>query len=562
MNSFGGKTGFQRNFFIFTNEDAGFEAGQKPSGHVKTEVRDGRGKLQVAVHNLRPGNGRFDYILYLIKADGDSAESVKAGMMPLKTNRAEMEWVFDPRNVGRSGFPIEDFNVIAVLAEYKDRQGGSILCPLAAYRSDHVDWRGSLKAALQNKSTVSAQKPKPVLSPPPVPSPPPDPAGKEAVPKMIEEGAAEENIFENEADSPDDSDMLNTAYEPGLNDQAPVAFGKPQMYEQQMTPDVNMPQMPMNANMPQTPMNANMSQTPMKQQYPTYQMPPYMDSAEIPLMQYITGNDLIPEQIPEQNYNPEPTPGQIPEQVYKPEPVPEQIQQISQEQIQQMSTEQVQEQYPTLTEISGKLQQKEEMPEQPPQSQSPAQQDFVYPGDLNNINTKCVYLNGNMCGAFINNGNSAVNPCSSCRIQKPQAQTRQTGGIERLRYELDASFEQSDPFRSRRSDYTWWKVTNPVNLNNILYQNNVRSPLLFNPAVMMAHYKYRHLIIGIFTHRNGQKYVVCGVPGMHLVDRKPFGELSKWVQAEGNRSRYGSFGYWLVYINPDDGKILNLSQEH
>ena len=80
---------------------------------------------------------------------------------------------------------------------------------------------------------------------------------------------------------------------------------------------------------------------------------------------------------------------------------------------------------------------------------------------------------------------------------------------------------------------------------------------MFNPAVMMAHYKYRHLIIGIFTHSDGREYVVCGVPGMYMVDRKPFGELSTWVQAGSGRANYGAFGYWLVYINPEDGKIMN-----
>lgn len=133
------------------------------------------------------------------------------------------------------------------------------------------------------------------------------------------------------------------------------------------------------------------------------------------------------------------------------------------------------------------------------------------------------------------------------------------GNVTLLKDEFDRYFELSDPFHSRRSDYLWWRVTNPVNLNNLLYQCDIRSPLLFNPVVMMAHYKYGHLIIGIFQHKETQKqYVVCGVPSMNMVDGKPFGEMSRWVQAEGSRPRYGAFGYWLVYINPDDGKILSI----
>ena len=193
-----------------------------------------------------------------------------------------------------------------------------------------------------------------------------------------------------------------------------------------------------------------------------------------------------------------------------------------------------------------------------------SQQDSQYMGTTGQIDTSCVYLNGNICGAFVNNGAGPVNPCTACHLHngRPQYTEPPVGDVSQLREELDRYFEQCDPFHSNRSDYMWWRVSNPVNLNNILYQCNIRSPLLFNPAVMMAHYKYKHLIVGIFLHRaKEKKYIVCGVPGMNMVDRKPFGEMSRWVQAEGNRPRYGAFGYWLVYIDPDGGKILNMSQE-
>ncbi len=180
----------------------------------------------------------------------------------------------------------------------------------------------------------------------------------------------------------------------------------------------------------------------------------------------------------------------------------------------------------------------------------------------NTIDTTCIYLNGNMCGALIQAEAGEANPCGTCQIRcgGQPSNVRLPVDMAQLKITLDSNFEQSDPFHSNRSDYVWWKVTNPVNLNNILYLNGIRSPLLFNPAVMIAHYKYRHFIIGIFMHMDGRKYVVCGVPGMHMVDRKPFGELGTWVQTEGKRLRYGAFGYWLVYISPEDGKMLNLNQ--
>jgi hypothetical protein len=173
------------------------------------------------------------------------------------------------------------------------------------------------------------------------------------------------------------------------------------------------------------------------------------------------------------------------------------------------------------------------------------------------INTGCVYLNGNLCDALVND-RSSPDPCGSCRINRGEAseKAQKPGNIDGLQQELDKNFEVFDPFHSGRSDYKWWKVTNPVNLNNILYQNNIRSPLMFNPAVMLAHYRYKHLIVGIFRHKNGRQYVVCGVPGKYMADPIPFGEMNKWAQAQGTRLRYGAFGYWLIYIDPDNGRIL------
>jgi len=30
------------------------------------------------------------------------------------------------------------------------------------------------------------------------------------------------------------------------------------------------------------------------------------------------------------------------------------------------------------------------------------------------------------------------------------------------------------------------------------------------------------------------------------------------AQVDGNVPKYGAFGYWLVYINPNTGEILNV----
>ena len=158
---------------------------------------------------------------------------------------------------------------------------------------------------------------------------------------------------------------------------------------------------------------------------------------------------------------------------------------------------------------------------------------------------------------------NAAGPCENCamnNVHNTKGESPKEGDTQELRQYFDKYFEVYDPFRSKRKDYKWWKVGSPVQLNNIMYQCNIKTPLLFNPAVMMAHFKYRHLIVGIYTDQvQKREYVVCGVPGIHRVDDKPFGDLCRWVQVEGNRPRYGAFGYWLVYVDGKSGKLLNIN---
>ncbi len=427
------RTGFQRSYLIFANEDAGYEAGQKPSGHVKLEVRDGRGKLHASVQNLKPGNGRYEYKLYLLRSGRDGVTTVCAGQLVPELNKAELEWGFDPRNVGSYGCSIEEFSSLAILVEYLDRPIDAIICPLAAYRGKKLEWRSGLRTAMFKKKTELLQ--------------------------------IKETMDDNCADN----------IEPLYNKEIIKETADAQQ-PQQGQPYAQQPQ----------------------------QRQPYAQQ---------------PQQG--QPYAQQPQQGQP----YAQQP-----------------------------------QQGQPYAQQPQQGQPYAQ----HQNNLGQIDTSCIYLNGNICGAFVNSGTSSVNPCNTCRMHSADAPASAppVGDVALLKIELDRYFEKSDPFNSKRSDYLWWRVNNPVNLNTLLYQCNIRSPLLFNPVVMMAHYKYRHLIIGIFQQKAEQRqYAVCGVPGMYMVDTKPFGEMSKWVQVEGNRPKYGAFGYWLVYINPDDGKILNMSRE-
>lgn len=151
--------------------------------------------------------------------------------------------------------------------------------------------------------------------------------------------------------------------------------------------------------------------------------------------------------------------------------------------------------------------------------------------------------------------------CDGCFLHDLRTTKRASeikeGDTNQLRDVFDTYFERHCPFNNRRKDYTWWKVNSPVYLNNILYQFGIKTPLLFNPKALMAHFKYRHLIVGIYQDKKTAKeYIVYGVPGAFRIDERPFGAGCRWVQVEGAQLRYGAFGYWLVYVDPETGRVL------
>ncbi len=128
-----------------------------------------------------------------------------------------------------------------------------------------------------------------------------------------------------------------------------------------------------------------------------------------------------------------------------------------------------------------------------------------------------------------------------------------------LKDELNKSFESYNPFKMKSKNFNWWKINSPGYLNNILFRNNIRTYLLFNPKVMLAHYKYRYIIFGIrLDRRSGKEYFICGIPGVYSIDENPFGSMGSWAQTEGYKPKYGAFGYWLIMIDPKTGKLIKV----
>ncbi len=468
---------FQRTFLIFENEDRGFEAGQRPSGFVRIETRGGKGKLQALARNLKGGIGNPSYKLQLINTGGKVAMPVSAGTFKAEKGRLELEWKFDPLDVAMTGINIDQFDVIAVMADYSgnssnisgyiDGNVAKLACPLAAYTGEKKDWRRKLGKIL-HPEFLSAEQ---YLS-------------TKAV-EHIEEAEQSEQMERIEPE-----DMAMDSDIPVRTEREPIAeshiFAQPEM---RMT----------------------------------------NDGVAAERQEGVAGYGDLPD--PEQE---------------------------SELELESESNGQ--------SEPAPEIEAEKKSDEETKRNEEQVRKDVI---------SACLYADSETCRAYLNN--NGINPCEICHFNSmsnlsasnqsvngepsryDSPSTVIPGDITKLKAELCNSFETSDPFKIKRSDYKWWKITDPVSLNNIMFLCNIRTALLFNPAVMMAHVRYRHLITGIYSDREKRKeYLVLGIPGMHQIDRKPFGDMSRWVQADGYRQRQGSFGYWLVYIEPETGKLMKL----
>ncbi|MCX7708876.1 MAG: hypothetical protein N2484_03405 [Clostridia bacterium] len=427
----GEKSLYRKLFFIFDQEDSGFGTGQGPSGYVKIETREGKGKLSAVVQNLKEDTKTIVYKLYVLKCKQSEVHSVPVGVIPLQKGKGELHWEFTPDNYDRLGSTIDEMNVVAVLAEYMNREQQNIICPLVAYKDKKIQWKELLKEKLYTKK--SENTPAQAVNPP-----------KTDITSKYENKI--ESLYEGKKGSVQSAPIKSTTEFVSADE----AIQNTQSYEEQ---DIDSEQEEFNEE---------------------------MDSNE---------------DVENQQVNNQEDKG------------------IRQEPFAASNSE----------------------PKQ---------------GCMMGEKHSCAYLDAA----------NGYNPCTNCFMQnahQKNAESSTIGDVDRLKKELDRCFEICDPFRSRRRDYKWWKVNSPVHLNNVLYQCNVKTPVLFNPKILMSHFKYRHLIFGIYsdTVRN-KEYVVFGVPGVYSVDERPFQDICRWAQVEGNKPRYGAFGYWLVYIDPKTGKIV------
>lgn len=534
---------YVRAFHIFKQEDLGFGNAKEPSGYVRIECKDGNGKLYAAVQDLKEDPGRVDYKLFLLQCDDTGIYPVTVGSIPVIRSKGELQWGFNSQNVASTGIDIEKFNVIAVLAEYKDRKNNDVICPLAAYKGEKARWKDKLKTVLHSLNE-SKEDMKTVLH------------------SSNESNGDMWTALHRQNESKDDmgnvlhrlngskEDMMTVLHTQGRSkeDIKTALYTSNESKEDMETvlysssgPKEHREKDDENGNKPVDVEDiCSTSEGKIKSLYHPMEENDdakiFADSLKIDIGDTINKEDKVENAVAQEHKQ-------------------------NEVEIEEFETKKEKGREKKVDENKGTF-------------------DFSLYNtvfkegsnrtDANRPNCSCG-LRGEVNSLNIPQYNTGYySPCNYCigmgqgykadTVKESSSNNAGNSRLDSLNECMSKYFEEFNPFGSRKSNYKWWKINSPAYLNNVLYQCNIRTPLLFNPKVLMAHFKYRYLIAGIFTDRvKRREYLVCGVPGIYSLDEKPFGEMSRWVQLEGSRPRYGAFGYWIAYVDPKTGNLIKIS---
>lgn len=517
---------FSSTILLFNEEDKGFGKNKPPAGYLELEIREGKGRLFSMVQDLKDSDEYTACKLYFIKYREGEVFYACMGTIPVRNGRGEITRKFDAFNVEGTKFSIDDFNAAAIILEREIGGRIDIKCPLAVckVKDEKIKWDQvfgkfavKVKTCFREESSATGREKRNVTGR--------DDryaagmegrwsasredryaAGREESNASDEISAADEIRAAGKIDAPgriNTTGMINTSVvinaENGINE-----TGKAKAFDEEYSKDEISAEYEMGFNRY---IKKDEAKGETKSEVKDETKSEAKDEIKDEIKDEVYGNIHTQEGFDEKpglatgNAAKEKGPG-MDEDIMKQRPRPDYEDYEKYDDIYSKFTGTLESKYSFAENMKG-----------------------VYPGVS----------------------------CQRCSSKIPD--------IDLLSSCFDKAFKRCDPFNTKRQDYKWWKVTSPVHLSNILYYCNIHVPKIFSPPVIMAYYKYRYLITGIYTSRKRNKvYIVHGIPGTHNVDESPLGDLCKWVQTEGNTPRYGSFGYWVAYVDPFTGEFLKLSQ--
>jgi len=518
---------YMRDIWIFGEEDRGFGFQGIPSGYLRIEVRQGKGKIYAMVQNLKETKPGQNYGLYLLKVKGNESKRVKIGSVNVSKGRGELIWEFDPGNVGGSNSDINDFNACALVVE--NGQDGStniqyrnIKCPLVAYRKEKVQWKDGFVNEYRVEDNIYLDLEK-------------EEVAKKA--SMKEDDIKEANVKATnikeanikEADirvaTVEDTEKKDEPMENKKEEDGKSLIEKSLLEKQHIDKKLQEDEESdaRSIEVSSTCKDNICDEDNVCQEDSICQEDNVCDEDNI---KYIYDEQYIRKVLYQEASN-ETT-------INKETETNKERIEFSNEII--IDKENVFNEKENISDEKEHISDENDSASDEKESMSDEKENTSEEKDMERIET-----------------DTEENATHNYYIPK------KVPNIIKLIRLLDKEFKRCDPFNSRRRDYRWWSINSPVNLVNVLEESGINVPNFFSPSVIMAYFKYRYLIAGIYISRKGKVFFVCGIPGTYNIDESPFGDMCRWVQVERKGKKYGAFGYWVTYIDPYSGELLKFS---
>lgn len=133
---------YDKSFIMLRQESTGFSCGEKPaSGTSAIEIKNNKGKLTTYVQGLGKIGNYSHYDVYFITSNPKRTKGLNVGDIDVDDiGHGSLKWEFDPDNVGGTGLPVEEFNIVAVMMKNGKTQN-NIVVPIAGYRDSKINWK-------------------------------------------------------------------------------------------------------------------------------------------------------------------------------------------------------------------------------------------------------------------------------------------------------------------------------------------------------------------------------------------------------------------------------------
>ena len=139
---------YSRVFITLIQDRAGYgQRSREPSGRAIIEVKNGRGKVSLAVHELK---GEMVYKAYIVSSAHDGLAVKLGSLCADERGKAEIKWEFDPLDVEQTNISIDAFDVVAVIVQSK----GENAWVLTGYRDGEVRFKDKFNEAVKREKAI------------------------------------------------------------------------------------------------------------------------------------------------------------------------------------------------------------------------------------------------------------------------------------------------------------------------------------------------------------------------------------------------------------------------